>query len=91
MTPAACKRTLNAIGFSQRSFAKFIGIDERTVRRWMKNGIPPEIACLVQAMMALHNVRLFLDGERGTHGIVERTKLRLMIDNCLPQEAADGP
>ena len=35
MTAAAFRRRITALGISQRGFARRVGVNERTVRRWI--------------------------------------------------------
>lgn len=55
MTPAQYAKALAALGLSQRSGAKFLGIDERTSRKWIAGEarIPISVGKLLRLMIRL--------------------------------------
>jgi hypothetical protein len=41
MTPTARRAAIDVLGWTQRGFARLIGYDESTVRRWFRAGYDP--------------------------------------------------
>lgn len=56
MTADQYRSAIEAIGLSQRSAAKFLGVTERTSRRWALGEMPPPIyvAKLLRLMIRLN-------------------------------------
>ena len=54
MTPAEFCRRIAALGYSQRSFAAYVGANERTGRRWAlgEQDIPPWVSAMLDLMEA---------------------------------------
>jgi hypothetical protein len=52
LTAAAFRRRLAALGFSVRGFARRVGANERTVRRWIagEQDIPPWVELVLDLM-----------------------------------------
>jgi DNA-binding transcriptional regulator YiaG len=52
VTASAFRRRLAALGLSQRGFARHVGANERTVRRWIagEQDIPPWVALVLDLM-----------------------------------------
>lgn len=60
MTPKQYADAIEKVGLSQRSAAKFLGVDERTSRRWISGEAPiPEATAKLLRLM----VKLKLDPE----------------------------
>lgn len=56
MTPDRLRYCLDAIGWSQRGLAGWIGIDDRQVRRWAAGAtIPPPVAAWLERLAACHD------------------------------------
>lgn len=55
MTPMQYAEAIDRLGFSQRSSAAFLGVNERQVRRWVANEarIPESVAKLLRLMIRL--------------------------------------
>jgi DNA-binding transcriptional regulator YiaG len=55
MTPAQLQTALDRIGLSQRGGARFLGVDERTMRKWIAGEarIPEAAAKLLRLMIKL--------------------------------------
>ena len=55
MTPAQYKAAIKALGLSQRAAGKFLGVDERTSRRWIAGDaqVPESAAKLLRLMIRL--------------------------------------
>lgn len=52
MTPADYRKTIDQLGLSQRKAGRFLGVDERTSRRWANEGpIPVAVALLLRLMV----------------------------------------
>ena len=51
MTPDAYRTTLAALNLSQRAAARVIGIDERTSRKYAKNGVPERSVPFVKSKL----------------------------------------
>ena len=78
MSAEELREILDRLGYSQRNFAQFVGVDERQVRRWaadnqrkrgVKRGVPGPTVTLLQIMDRLKltkddMVRYKLDVER---------------------------
>lgn len=45
-------------GFTQVSFAKWVGVTDRVVRAWVHDRPPPHVVRLVQLMLAIYPQRL---------------------------------
>lgn len=54
MTPRQFEKALKDVGLTQRGAAKFLGINERTVRHWVKgtNPVPRAIELLLKVMIS---------------------------------------
>lgn len=54
MTARQFKAAIKKLGISQRSYAKHLGVNERTVRRWVsgKTKVPPLVAFAVKMDLA---------------------------------------
>jgi transcriptional regulator with XRE-family HTH domain len=54
MTSNQFRAALKRLGLSQRGFAKLVGHDERTTRKWALDeaAVPPGIAILLRLMLA---------------------------------------
>lgn len=50
MTSDEFRKALSDLGQTQAAFARFIEVDERTVRRWATDGPPRSIALLLGLM-----------------------------------------
>lgn len=52
MTAADLREALDRLGLTQRAFARIVGCNERTVRRWAhgQQGIPPWVPLLLRLM-----------------------------------------
>ena len=52
MTPTRRRECLSIVGWSQRQYAAFLGFDESTVRRWMRDGgeAPPKIDAWLESL-----------------------------------------
>lgn len=55
MTPKQYAEAIDKLGLSQRSAGKFLGVDERTSRRWVlgESAIPESVAKLLRLMVRL--------------------------------------
>jgi DNA-binding transcriptional regulator YiaG len=55
MTPSQLQRTLDQLDLSQRGAARFLKVDERTVRKWIAGNarIPEAVAMLLRLMIRL--------------------------------------
>lgn len=55
MTPKQYIEAIDKLGLSQRSAGKFLGVDERTSRRWVagESAIPESVAKLLRLMIRL--------------------------------------
>ena len=55
MTPFQYKDAIKALGLSQRAAGKFLGVDERTSRRWIAGDaqVPESAAKLLRLMIKL--------------------------------------
>lgn len=55
MTPKQYAEAIDRLGLSQRSAARFLGVDERTSRRWIadEGAIPESVAKLLRLMIRL--------------------------------------
>jgi hypothetical protein len=55
MTPKQYIEAIDRLGLSQRSAGKFLGVDERTSRRWVagESAIPEAVAKLLRLMVRL--------------------------------------
>ncbi len=51
MSAAEYRAAIQQIGLSQRRASLFLGVDERTSRRWAKNGPPEAVAKLLRVMV----------------------------------------
>jgi len=53
MTPADYRKTIDQLGLSQRGAGRFLGVDERTSRRWVSGeaAIPVAVALLLRLMV----------------------------------------
>ena len=53
MTPLEYTQAISRLGLSQRASARFFGVDERTVRRWIKGErrIPKSVELLAGLML----------------------------------------
>lgn len=56
MTPKQLAATLEKLGLSQRSGARFLGVDERTMRKWIAGDarVPESAAKLLRLMSRLN-------------------------------------
>ena len=55
MTPLQYKAAIKALGLSQRAAGAFLGVDERTSRRWIAGDaqVPESVAKLLRIMIRL--------------------------------------
>jgi DNA-binding transcriptional regulator YiaG len=55
MTPKQYAEAIDRLGLSQRSAGKFLGVDERTSRKWIAGDarIPESVALLLRLMIKL--------------------------------------
>ena len=55
MTPKQYQDAIDRLGLSQRAAGKFLGVDERTSRRWVlgESAIPESVAKLLRLMIRL--------------------------------------
>jgi DNA-binding transcriptional regulator YiaG len=55
MTPKQYAEAIEHLGLSQRGAGKFLGVDERTSRKWIAGGarIPGSVAKLLRLMVRL--------------------------------------
>lgn len=55
MTPKQYAEAIDRLGLSQRAAGKFLGVDERTSRKWIAGGarIPESVALLLRLMIRL--------------------------------------
>lgn len=55
MTPKQYAEALTRLGLSQRAAGKFLGVDERTSRKWIAgtNRVPESVAMLLRLMIRL--------------------------------------
>lgn len=55
MTPKQYAEALTRLGLSQRAAGKFLGVDERTSRKWIAGDarIPESVALLLRLMIRL--------------------------------------
>lgn len=55
MTPKQYAEAITRLGLSQRAAAGFLGVDERTSRKWIAgdNRIPESVAMLLRLMIKL--------------------------------------
>ena len=53
MTPHQLQRALDRLGLSQRGTARLLGVDERTMRKWIAGNarIPEAVAKLLRVMI----------------------------------------
>jgi len=56
MTAKQYQAAIDAIGLSQRSAAKFLGVHERTSRKWIAGGPIPEPVALLLRYMVRHKL-----------------------------------
>lgn len=56
MTPTQYITAIDRLGLSQRAAGKFLGVDERTSRRWVSgdSAIPESVAKLLRLMIRLN-------------------------------------
>lgn len=56
MTGDQCRRAILRVGMTQVAAAKFLGVDDSTVRRWLtdKLTVPTAVALLLSVMARLH-------------------------------------
>jgi len=54
MTPTQFARAIEQLGLSQRKAGRFLGVDERTSRKWIagESRIPHSVALLLRLMIA---------------------------------------
>jgi DNA-binding transcriptional regulator YiaG len=55
MTPRQLQHAIDQLGLSQRGAARFLGVDERTMRKWIADDarIPEAVAKLLRLMIRL--------------------------------------
>jgi DNA-binding transcriptional regulator YiaG len=55
MTPHQLQRAIDRLGLSQRGAARFLGVDERTMRKWIAGNArtPEAVAKLLRLMLQL--------------------------------------
>lgn len=55
MTPKQYAEAIDRLGLSQRGAAAFLGVDERTSRKWIAgdNRVPESVAMLLRLMIKL--------------------------------------
>jgi hypothetical protein len=53
MTPTQYRTAIEKLGLSQRKAGSFLGVDERTSRRWAAEGPPEPVAKLLRVMIRL--------------------------------------
>ena len=55
MTPKQYAEAIERVGLSQRAAGKFLGVDERTSRKWVAgdNRVPESVAMLLRLMIRL--------------------------------------
>lgn len=55
MTPKQYAEAIERLGLSQRGAGKFLGVDERTSRKWIAGGarIPESVALLLRLMVKM--------------------------------------
>jgi DNA-binding transcriptional regulator YiaG len=55
LTPRQLQHAIDQLGLSQRAAARFLGIDERTMRKWIagKARVPESAAKLLRLMIRL--------------------------------------
>lgn len=69
MTPTDLRAQLARLGLTQTGAARLLGVNPRTVRRWLEDGdIPPPVVRLLGAMEAVPGVREWMDGYRDELG-----------------------
>jgi hypothetical protein len=54
MTALQYRAALERLGLSQRAAGPFLGVDERTSRRWAADGPPESVAKLLRLMVKLN-------------------------------------
>lgn len=55
MTATELRAALSRLGYSQSAFARLVGVDARTVRRWLsgRQALPPQWVPLVLRLLEL--------------------------------------
>jgi len=66
MTPDTYRATIAALNLSQRAAAKVIGIDERTSRKYAKNGVPERSVPFVKSKLDAYGASMQKQSEEQT-------------------------
>lgn len=70
LSPDAFKASLKRLGLSQRRFAFYTGVNERTARRWAdgEQDIPRWVCVMLELLEQLHGLGLWEAPPRGWSG-----------------------